>query len=825
MNFRRFLSSFSLAVSVGVVAFAQMTDQAVLNYIKQGMSQGKTQAQIGNELLAKGVTVSQAKRLMAAYKANSTSDFTSLETTALNPERTASRNRTNSKRSQKNPYGRDSISTDSEASDKSKEKNLSALRDAEGNVIRKKEIFGHNVFTAKNLSFEPNENRATPESYVLGPGDEILIDVWGVNEASFSETISPEGRIIISQVGPIQLSGLTIKEATSRIKSALSHKYSLSGENAASRMSVTLGNIRTIQVNVLGEVRLPGTYRLSSLSTVFNALYRAGGVTEIGSLRNIRIFRGGEQIGSADIYKFIFDGNSDSDLSLNDGDVIMVPAYQAVVQAGEGLKRPMMYEILPGESAGSIIGYAGGFVSNAHRDEISVQRRDGAKGRVFNVHSDQFASFGLQDGDIVSAHSNTQENLFDNKVEIRGCVLRPGLYALGSEIATVRQLVEHSGGLLDDAFRARAQIVREKKDRSLEVLAIPVGAIMDGTEPDVMLRDNDLLMIANVNEIDPKGNLTITGYVLNPGNYEFADNMTVEDLIMLAGGLEPGASNSRVDVSRRIVDPSSTEAGDTLATIFSFTLHDGLVVEGNPDFVLQPFDIVSIRKSPTYVEQKRVRVSGEVTFPGEYTLVTNQERLSDLVKRAGGAAPNGFLQGAMLKRKVNEDERNVRRNMVNLVKKGGEKMDSTKLEKLTISEIYTVGINLDKALANPGSEYDVILHDNDELIIPAITNTVRVQGEVLYPNAVNYLPGKNLRYYINQSGGFSNLARRAKVYVVYMNGKVAIGMGAKILPGSEIVVPARLEKEKMKVGEWMGIGTAAASIATATATIATLIKR
>jgi len=823
MQLRRILSIATLSFCVSVSAFAQMTDEAVLNYIKQGMSYGKTQSQIGNELLAKGVTASQAKRLMASYKNLQTSDFTTVGTTSLNPERTASRSRTNVKRSKKNPYGRDSVSAD--VVNASPELKDDVLRDAEGKIKQQKPIYGHNVFTAKNLSFEPNENRATPASYILGPGDQIIIDVWGVNEVSFSETIDPEGRVIISQVGPVHLSGLTIAQATSKIKSALSHKYSLGGENAASHISVTLGNIRTIQVNVLGEVNLPGTYRLSSLSTVFTALYRAGGVTSIGTLRNVQIFRDGEQVASADVYKFLFDGKSDFDISLNDGDIILVPAFEAVIEAAGGLKRPMSYEILPGEPVGNIIKYSGGFTSNAYPEEISVQRQDGATGQVFTVHKEEYDSFGLQDGDIVTAYTNTQENMYDNKVEIRGCVIRPGLYALGGEIATVRQLVEHSGGLLSDAFRVRAQIVREKKDRSLEIIAVPIGEIMDGRQPDMMLRTNDVLMIANVNEMEIKGDLTITGYVLNPGEYEFADNMSVEDLIMIAGGLEPGASSAKVDVSRRIVDPNSIEASDTLATIFSFTLHDGLIVEGNPEFTLQPYDIVSVRKSPTYVEQKRVRVSGEATFPGEYTLVSNEERLSDIFKRAGGSTPNGYIQGAMLKRKVSEDERNVRRNMVNLVRRGGEKMDSTKMEKLKINETYTIGINLEKALADPRSEYDVILHDNDELIIPSVTNTVRVQGEVLYPNSVSYLPGKNLRYYINQSGGFSNEARRGKVYVVYMNGKVGIGMGAKIYPGSEIVVPSRPEREKMKAAEWMSIGTAAASIATATATIATLVRK
>lgn len=810
-------------------AFAQMTDQAIMNYVSQGLAAGKTQSQIGNELMAKGVTASQAKRLMQAYKNSQMGDLTTTGTNLLDEStsvNTKGRKRSGSMNTSGHSQDRDSLlnrqSTvlDATAEDKQAKKEI----EAKGQKVI--EIYGHDLFKNPRLTFEPNENTATPANYVIGPGDELIIDVWGMNEATIKQQVSPEGRIIVTQVGPIDVAGLTIAQATRKIRTALSSKFSLGGSNPESKLSVTVGNIRTIQVNVLGEVKVPGTYRLSALSSLFNALYRAGGVTAIGSLRNVQIFRGGKMVCSADIYKFLFDGTTEGNVALRDGDVVIVPSYQSLVEMKGGVKRPMYYESLPGEPVADLITYAGGFSSSAHHDVLSVERVDGNRGSVYTVNASDYDKFALMDGDIVTVYTNKQKNLFDNRVEVKGTVLRPGVYALGSEIATVKQLVEHAGGLLENSFKARAQLLRENPDRSLAIEAVAIGAIMDGTAPDVLLRKNDVLMVADKSELEVKGNLTISGFVMEPGEYEFAEGMTVEDLILLAGGLESGASTVKVDVARRIDVSNSTEASDTLAQVFSFGIKDGLMVDGNPTFVLKPYDVVAVRKSPTYVEQKRVRASGEVTFAGEYTLVSNAERLSDLFKRAGGATPNGYIAGAMLRRKVSEDERNVRRNMVNIVKRGGAtKTDSLKMEKLKINETYTIGINLEQAISNPGSMYDVVLHDGDELIVPSVTNTVRVQGEVLYPNAVGYIPGKTVSYYINQSGGFSNDARRARVYVVHMNGKVSSGLGAKVDAGSEIIVPSRPERQKMTAGEWIGIGTSAASITTMIATIVNVIRQ
>ncbi|MBO4264254.1 MAG: SLBB domain-containing protein, partial [Bacteroidales bacterium] len=583
-----------------------------------------------------------------------------------------------------------------------------------------------------------------------------------------------------------------------------------------------LGKVRTIRVNLVGELAVPGTYRLSAFSTLFNALYRAGGVSPVGSLRAIDVVRGGERIATVDLYRYLFDGRQDENVPLQEGDVIVVPAYHALVGIEGGVKRPMFYELKDGETVEQLLAYAGGFSGEAYRGALKVTRKDGRQMRIFTVPSDRMGSFQLVDGDAVDV-AVTAADVFANMVEIRGSVYRPGFFELGREIATVRQLIDHAGGLLDDAFLGRAQIIREKQDRSLALVPVPLKGIMDGTASDIMLKKNDILIISNVNEIEEKGDLTITGYVNSPGKYQFAEHTTVEDLILLAGGLSEGASSVRVDVSRRINNAASKEASDTLARIYTFGVKDGLFVSGEADFELEPFDVVAVRRSPTYVEQRIVTVSGEVTFPGQYVLVNTNERVSDLVRRAGGATPNGNIRGGMLKRKINQYERNVRTAMARMVKQGSGR-DSLDAKKIMVSEIYTVGLELDKALEKPGSDYDMVLRDGDELIIPATASTVRVQGEVLYPNTVHYISGKPVRYYVHQAGGFSNRARRTKTYVVYMNGTVAVGAQARLEPGCEIIVPSRPEKDKLTASEWLGIGTAAASITTMVATIINMLK-
>ena len=774
-------------------ARAQMTDDAVLDYVVQAASSGKSKTQVAAELSARGVSSTQAKRVFETYKQNSDAAATEDAATQKSPAKP----RTPAK---------DELEAPNAAVDSSRADRI---------------VYGHDMFAGSRPVFEPNENAATPDNYVLGPGDEVNITLWGQSELDVTCTISPEGNIKISRVGSVALSGLTVKEARGKLKSVLG-KYYAGVSGGATSMSVTLANIRTIKINVLGEVRTPGTYRLSSFSSVFNALYAAGGVTPDGSLRAIKLVRGGETFAIVDVYPFIFNGSFNDNVNLQDGDVLIVPTYTGLAYIGGGIRRPMHYEVTPTETVSDLIAYAGGFTDDAYRDEVAVSRREGVRKSIYNVVSDNFSTFRLADGDSLAVNVNAVLE-YTNRVDVRGAVYRPGSYQLGGDIATVRQLVEHAGGLLDHAFAGRAQIVREKADKSLEIVAVPLKGIMDGTLPDMALQNHDILSIADAAELDRKGDYTITGYVVNPGDYPFAENTTVEDLILLAGGLLEGASAARVEVSRRIIDPASTAKTETLSEVYSFSLGEGLVIDGSGGFTLQPYDVVAVRKSPTYEAQKTVLVSGEVNFPGEYVLVSNTERLSDIIARAGGVTPSGNLKGGMLVRKTNSYEANMRNNIADILRTD-DKVDTTDVRMILEDDEFNVGVEMENAVARPGSDYDIVLRDGDEIIIPQMSSTVHIQGEVLYPNAVQYVSGKTVRYYVKQAGGFTTRARRRGVYVVHMNGTVSTGMCAAVEPGCEIIVPRKEERQKMTVSEWLSIGTTSASLTTMVITIINLIK-
>ncbi len=779
----------ALFLCLAFSAQAQMTDEQVVNYVKTAQASGKSQADIQRELLARGVTQAQAERIAAAYRNGSQGS----QSAGAGVQDGFVRPASDTEQSEPLPRRR-RLTVDSNG------------------------IFGHEIFEGGELTFEPNENLATPETYVLGPGDELLIEVFGYSEGSYSKTISSEGTINISGIGQVQLGGLTIKEAREKLRRALVSKYSsIGGSQPNSFVSITLRSIRTIQVNIMGEVEMPGTFRLSPFATVFNALYHAGGVRESGSLRAIRVVRSGETVAVVDLYGYLFEGRSESDVPLKEGDIVIVPPYQNLVQVSGGVKRPMRYEMRPGESLSRLVEYAGGFTANAYRDDVRVTRLTGPEREVFTVAKAQQATFAMEDGDRVEIGSALDR--FANRVEVQGSVFRPGVYELGGEIATVRQLVRAAGGLKEDAFTGRAVLVREKEDLTSETLTLELGGILAGRSDDVMLRKNDVLIISANRELNDPGTLTINGYVRNPGVFEFSENTTVEDLILRAGGLLDGASYSRVDVARRVSDSRGLMPSDTVGTTFSFSLQDGLAVDGAERFILQPYDVVSVRRSPAFRVQKFVRVEGEVAFPGEYVLLTEGERVSELIKRAGGPTHQAFLRGAVLTRKMNAEERNLELAKRNLSENAALR-DTADFSQVALSENYRVGIELDRAIGKPGSEYDLILREGDRIYVPEQLSTVRISGDVLYPNSVVFVPGKGISYYINSAGGYGARAKRSGTYIVYMNGRVEVASkGAKVEPGCEIIVPPRPESQRMTTAEVTALASTGTSMAMVVATL------
>lgn len=791
-----------MACSPLLMAQSSMTDQQVLEYVKQGMSEGKDQRQMATELARRGVTREQAERVKKLYEQEqgvSTSKMSGTEQNEARLREATQEESTTSVLENPQPDSRE--------------------------LAQENQVFGRNIFNTRNLTFEPSVNLATPPNYRLGPGDEVIIDIWGTSQNTIRQQISPDGTINIEKIGPVSLSGMTVSEANEYLKRVLGKTYSgLDALDGTLEIRLTLGNARTIQINVMGEVIQPGTYALSSFSTVFHALYRAGGVNEIGSLRNVQVTRNGKTVAKVDVYDFIMKGKTQDDIRLQEGDVIIVPAYEALVQISGNVKRPMKFEMKKNETLATLINYAGGFSADAYTRSLRVVRQNGEEYEINTVKEIDYSAYPMRNGDVVTAEAIL--NRFTNKLEVRGAVYRPGIYQLNGEINTVRALVNEAKGLMGDAFTNRAVLQREREDLTTEIISVDVRSIMAGTSPDIPLQKNDILYIPSIHDLEDRGDVAIFGEVAKPDSYSYSDNMTLEDLIIRAGGLRESASTVRVDVSRRIKDPKSTHSTDSIGQMFTFALKDGFVIDGEQGFTLQPYDQVFVRRSPGYQAQQNVQVTGEVIFGGTYAMTTTEERLSDLVKKAGGATPKAYLRGAKLIRVANDEEKKRMRDVINLMNRQFSEamMDSLGIR---VEDTFSVGIDLEKAMAQPGSEYDLVLREGDVLSVPKLNNTVKVNGAVMMPNTVGYLSGENANYYLDQAGGYALNAKKSKKFVIYMNGQVARIKGRskdKIEPGCEIIVPSRKNK-RVNVGEILGYASSFGSLATMFATISNLIKK
>lgn len=808
---------FSIFILVGGVMAQQMSDDQVVQYVKEAQRTGKSQKQMTTELLRRGVTKEQVARIQKKYAEHSTAaDGVENKPSQLR-ERTSLM--TDGKAIRGTSYEEAELEEQKEIIDLKRD--AKATPEAPGS-----NIFGHSLFSSRNLSFEPSANLATPVNYRLGPGDEVIIDIWGASENTIRQTISPEGTILVRGLGPVHLSGMTVKEANSFLQREFSKIYSgISGTEPNSEIKLTLGDIRTIQINIMGEVSVPGTYTLSAFSTVFHALYRAGGVNRIGSLRSIKVVRDGKTFADLDVYDFIMKGKMKDDIRLQEGDVIIVDPYQSLVEIVGKVKRPMFYEMKPTETVATILNYAGGFTGDAYKKAIRLVRKSGREHQVFNVDEMDYSVFRLDDGDMITIDAVLDR--FENRVEVRGAVYRAGLYQLDGTVNTVKQLIKKAEGLRGDAFLNRVIIDREHEDLSHEIIAIDLGGLLNGTIADIPLQKNDILYIPSITDLKEEETVAIYGEVANPGTFLFSKNMTIEDLLVQAGGLLEEAATTRVEVTRRIKDPKSTSFSSVLGKTFTFDIKDGFIVGGNAEnFYLEPFDAVYIRRSPAYRRQQNVVVAGEVLFSGSYSLLKKNERLSDLVSKAGGVTPDAYVKGARLIRKLSDEERRRQNDAIRMAQ-NGEGKDSISIQKLNLSETYTVGIDLEKALANPKSDFDLVLREGDVLYIPEYVNTVKISGSVMYPNTVVYQKGKNLKFYINQAGGYGNMAKKKKVYVVYMNGTVSrlkARNASAIEPGCEIIVPSRAEKKHMAMAEILGISSTTATIAAMVATMANAFK-
>ena len=831
----RLIASIIVFLCIGIadVSAQSMTDEQVLQFVAVEYQKGTSQAQIVTKLMQKGVDINQIRRVKQKYERQANNG--GLGVKDITGEQISNdRLRKNNGQTKEQPSGqmqKDKL-TNVEAKDKYTDLDPNYIQmqeemqflfpDSLSMMMLPKEpegrkVFGRDIFNNKELTFEPNMNIATPQNYRLGPGDAVYIDIYGASQKTVEATVTPDGTIVIEGFGPVQVSGLTVAQANARLKTTLGARYS------SSKVRLTVGQTKTIIVNVMGEVKTPGTYTLSAFASVFHALYMAGGTNDIGTLRNIKVYRNNKLVTTVDIYDYILNGKLTGNVRLADNDVIVVGPYDCLVNVAGKVKRPMFYEMKKSESVGTVLKYAGGFTGDAYKKSLKVIRKAGSKYSIFNVGEFDVNTFKIEDEDSISVDSVIPR--YSNMVEIKGAVFRPGMYQVGGDITGVRSLLEHADGVTEDAFVQHAVMHRMKFDRTLEVIQVDIEGILSGRVADIPLKNEDVLYIPSKKDLLEQQTLTIHGEVLYPGTYTYADNTTVEDLIIQAGGLTDAASVMKVDVSRRITDKQAISVSDTIANTFSFRLKDGFVIDGTPGFTLQPYDEVYVRTSPGFSAQKNVTVEGEVLFGGTYTLAKKTQRLSEIIKQAGGLTTTAYAKGARLERQLTPEERARMEQVLKMARAKAGDSDTLNINKLDVGNTYYVGINLDKALAEPGGNYDIVLREGDKITIPEYTNTVKISGDVMYPNTVSFRKGKNVAYYVDQAGGWGSRAKKSRTYIIYMNGTVArIGNGVKPEPGCEIVVPSKPANSRMTTTEVVALASGTASIATMIATLVNLLK-
>lgn len=820
---KRFLLTAVFSVVMALGAFAQMSDAQVMSFIASETQKGTSQSQIVTKLMQRGVNIEQIRRLRNQYDSQIKSRGMSAaadgavsmaaDRMTANTDGTTGQEVTTGRRGTTGQTYTDAAEEHSEA-----ERDVQSTQNVPGEAQGKR-IFGRDIFNQRALSFSPNLNVPTPTDYVLGPGDQLVIDIYGDSQKTLVNTISPEGTVTIGGVGPVNVTGLTVAAAQQKIRSKLGSHYS------GSSLRLTVGSTRSIMINVLGEVRTPGTYHLSPFATVFHALYVAGGIGALGTLRNIKVYRGGRLVTVVDIYEYLLHGRLAGNIRLQDQDVIQVGPYDCLVGITGNVKRPMFYEMRKNESVGTLLNYAGGFTGDAFKKSVRLVRQTGERYSVHNIDEFDFNTFKVDDGDAVSVDAIL--NRYENMVEIKGAVFRPGQFNLNGQVSSVRSLIEAAAGLTEDAFADHAIIHRLKADRSLEIVPVDVQGIMNGTVADVPLQNEDVLFIPTQEELRKERNFTITGEVMTPGTYEYADNTTIEDLIVQAGGLRDGASLARVDVSRRINDPYSKIKTQKIAETYTFDIKDGLVISGDRGFILEPYDVVHVRRSPGYVMPKNITVTGEVNFEGSFTLEKKNLHLTDAIEMAGGVTQDAYIKGARLIRHMNDEERQRQAAVLEAVRNSmsqGDR-DSIAWNKMELGDTYPIGIELDKALADPSSDFNITLREGDRIDVPEYNPTVKISGDVQFPNTVTYIAGKNYKWYVDKAGGFSQTAKKRKAFIVYQNGMMdKLSSRTKIEPGSQIVVPSKRKLHYWKAAEWLGLGGTLSSLATTIAMIAYLTK-
>ena len=822
---KRILILLSCVFCLQFVVAQTMSDEQIIDFVLAEQEKGADQRAIATKLLQKGVSPERIRDIKKKYD---NEKMMSGKASLVDAKKNDSRSRVTNDMFQKKELDKEQKL--------GKLENEMAFLDIDSiayyrNLLDEPRVFGRNIFNNELLTFESSTNIPTPSDYVLGAGDVVIIDIWGASQNMIEAEISPEGKIVVDGVGPLNIAGKSVLEANKYVNDVLGKIY------AESSISLTVGTIRSIVVQVLGEVATPGSYTMSALSTAFNALYAAGGISNVGTLRSINVFRNGKNIATIDVYDYIFNGKVDGNIRLQDNDVISVGAYDAIVNIQGKVKRPMLYEMKENENLSSLVNFSGGFSGDAYSEKVRVVRKSGREYSLFTVDRKNMGAFGICDGDSIYVDSIIPR--FSNMVEISGAVFFPGQYQFSDEVNSVTKLIEVAGGVREDAFLNRAVLHHRNYDNTIEAKSVDVKGIMDGTVADIVLRNNDVLFIPSSSDMKGEQTIKVTGEVNFPGEYKFAENTTIEDMILRAGGLTRAASTAKIDVSRQLHNPSAKEDVDTLVQIFTFEVEEGLVIEGDAAFVLKPYDEINVRRSPVFEKINNVQIHGAVIFQGTYALQSKDTKLSDVVKQAGGLSKSAYVKGASLVRKATKEDlmqQKLLQNLSNIemyedMLEGNNDvdfavMDSLLKAKMGEGDVFSVAIDLEKALEKPGSNYDFVLRDGDIITVPEYTSTVKVKGEVKYPTALNWQKGKTVKWYIKHAGGYGNKAKKNGIYVINMNGSVeqVSRLSRRVEPGCEIVVPRKKLRRSISTAEVVTIGTSTASLATMIVTLINLLK-
>lgn len=788
----------------------ELSDDQVRSFLRQAEASGMSEAQFDQMSQARGMRPEEIKKLRDRAAKLKKDDKS--QSSQSDPNKVQLKQDNDNGSDQKSKLDSAAVKKDPETE---AEKAFNELRS---------KIFGADLFKNSKLTFEPNLNIATPKNYVIGPGDELMIDIYGDSEASYNLKVSTEGNINVEYIGIVQVAGLTIEAATSRIRLQMTKVYA-GLSSGSTKLNIAIGNIRSIKVILTGEIVKPGTYTIPSLANVFNALYSSGGPTDKGSFRNIELIRGGKKIGTLDIYDFLMKGDMADNLRLQDQDIIRIPVYQSRIEIVGEVKRPGIYELRAGESFKDLLNFAGDFTENAFKARVKVLKNTDIERKIEDINSDSFGNYKPNSGDKYFIDRVLER--FVNRVSIEGSVFRPGQYELDPGL-TISQLIAKAEGLKEGAFLQRAYITRLKPDNQIELISINLAGILNHNVKDITLMREDRVSISSIFDLKEEYKVSIDGEVRKPGIFDFAEKMNLEELIMQAGGFTEAATSQRIEVSRRVKNSNLSSALAITSEVFQIDVDKGLNFS-KPKFELLPFDIISVRSSIGYEVQRQVKVEGEVLYPGMYTITNKDERVSDLLKRAGGLTALAYAKGASLKRegppkkngKNAIDEEEEAKNKLEKLKRLQETVKDTvdnKQQEEIAKNVY-VGIKLDKILVSPRTQSDLILEEGDVLRIPKQLQTVKVNGEVLYPVTTIYNQSRGFKYYISQGGGFSNKSLKGRSYVIYANGSVKstskfffFNNYPTVEPGAELFVPKRDENKKLSTQELLGMTTGIASL-------------